>query len=274
MGRRKKGEKEADQKLVADWLQWQDDESWDPLMDRLGGIVSAAARKWQHIHGMTEDDVAQELWANMPRTLRAWSRSRGCLVAWVKFACQRHCITLYKQSQLRRDDPLNQAKSMDTSDPDMTLDLYAPQSAPMPDDFSLPAGKLEAKLSPLEAKVWKAWRAWWDGNDLPMSAGAWKFVAKECRIRQKKLDNCLERIKHKARKVLEDANKAENLLDESPPSPAHGRFRRRRKPQPGDLCQVGRATLRRTGQRGIWTEYVNLGNGAIGRSLDWPPRQG
>ncbi len=192
-------------------LQKNPDDSlaWDEMVGVMRGSIKWTVLKF-FAPGMTKDDLEQECYVQLPLLVSTWDPDIANFVPFAKACLRRKMITVFRSTQAKKYHPLNSAMSLDYAldagdafGDEITMEAMlvdpkaiSPSDAfERADDVNYLFELLMPILTKAEAAVAKAYL---------QGMGYGEILTTSKRIKDvKAVDNCLNRIKTKARKLAE-----------------------------------------------------------------------
>lgn len=192
---------------VREYQKSKSDESFEAIIAALKPIIHYYAKQF-FAQGNDEDDMRQEARFAIFRLLPDYDESRGTFRSFARLAIRRHLITILKRSKNNRNKPLGTAVSIDAP-----LDDYNEEETyegniiarENPDTLER-REEMDELLRPLRRKCTKMERKVLDAY---IKSDSYLEIAKIIRRDSKATDNAVERLKLKARRILDEKESTE-----------------------------------------------------------------
>lgn len=184
----------SDEKLI-ELAKLGEDKYLEILLERYKPLVLSLANRY-FIRGQDRDDVIQEAMIALFKSIQAFDvEKQTSFAAFVKTTTQNHLIDSIRKSEAKNNRVLNDAVSIEN----MKFFIEDEQT----EDFGIHEEELQDLLNSESFKSIFSDLEWQVLN-LRLFKLSYNDIAKELDVKEKVVDNALQRIKHKLKNIFED----------------------------------------------------------------------
>lgn len=184
----------SDEKLI-ELAKLGEDKYLEILLERYKPLVLSLANRY-FIRGQDRDDVIQESMIALFKSIQSFDvEKQTSFAAFVKTTTQNHLIDSIRKSEAKNNRVLNDAVSIEN----MKFFIEDEQT----EDFGIHEEELQDLLNSESFKSIFSDLEWQVLN-LRLFKLSYNDIAKELDVKEKVVDNALQRIKHKLKNIFED----------------------------------------------------------------------
>lgn len=184
----------SDEELI-ELAKLGEDKYLEILLERYKPLVLSLANRY-FIRGQDRDDVIQEAMIALFKSIQAFDvEKQTSFAAFVKTTTQNHLIDSIRKSEAKNNRVLNDAVSIEN----MKFFIEDEQT----EDFGIHEEELQDLLNSESFKSIFSDLEWQVLN-LRLFKLSYNDIAKELDVKEKVVDNALQRIKHKLKNIFED----------------------------------------------------------------------